>query len=144
VSTAGAHQTHPPRNARPVVVLAVDDHERRAAYAYALTASGFDVVAPNDPIAWCVNAFHARPDLIVAAVGERDDWMFVRQFKQHARTRDIPLVALAADVGAATRERAHRERCAAICVQTCAAHVLARGLRAVLHQTDPADVDSRM
>jgi DNA-binding NarL/FixJ family response regulator len=47
---------------------------------------------------------------------------------------DVPIVAVAAEVGAATRDRARREGCAAVCLNTCPPDVLASGLRAVLER----------
>ena len=121
---------------RPLVVLAVDDEETRAAYAYGLAATGFDVTTAGDTATW-PSRVAGRPSIIVAGVSEegRDGWMPVQRFKRDPGTCDVPIVAVAAEVGAATRERARREGCAAVCLNTCPPDVLASGLRAVLDHT---------
>jgi DNA-binding NarL/FixJ family response regulator len=135
VSSANVHQARRLEDARAVVLLAVDDEQRRASYAYAFAASGFEVVAPQDLDAWCASLSDARPDIIVADVRDPAGWTRVRWFKQQTRTRDVPLVALAADAGAATCARAQREQCAAVCSRTSDANVLVRGVRAVLRNS---------
>lgn len=124
---------------RPLVVLAVDDEETRAAYAFGLTATGFDVTTDGDPTTWRSRAFGGRPSIIVAGVSEdgRDGWMPVQRFRRDPVMRDVPIVAVAAEVGAATRDRARREGCAAVCLNSCPPDVLASGLRAVLDHTTP-------
>jgi CheY-like chemotaxis protein len=119
-------------------VLAIANTESRARYAYALFASGFDVVAADNPIAWCATADSGPPDIIVADVAttSHGGWTVVQRFKSEPRTRDVPLVALCDDTGDRTRERARREGCAAVCVNTCSEDLIARGLRAVLRQAD--------
>ena len=121
---------------RPLVVLAVDDVETCAAYAYGLAATGFDVTTAADTTTWRSRA-PGRPSIIVADVSEeeRDGWTPVQRFKRDPGTRDVPIVAVAAEVGAATRDRARREGCAAVCLKTCPPDVLASGLRAVLDHT---------
>ena len=64
--------------------------------------------------------------------------MPVQRFKRDPGMRDVPIVAVAAEVGAATRDRARREGCAAVCLNTCPPDVLASGLRAVLDHTTPS------
>ncbi len=124
---------------RPLVVLAVDDEKTRAAYAYGLSATGFDVTTTGDTATWRSRG-GGRPSIIVAGVSEetRDGWMPVQRFKRDPGMRDVPIVAVAAEVGAATRDRARREGCAAVCLNTCSADVLASGLRAVLDHTTPS------
>lgn len=121
---------------RPLVVLAVDDEETRASYAYGLIATGFDVTTAGDTTVWRARAA-GRPSIIVADVSEeeRDGWTPVQRFRRDPGTRDVPIVAVAAEVGAATRDRARREGCAAVCLKTCPPDVLASGLRAVLDHT---------
>ena len=116
---------------RPVVMLAVDDEDARAAYTYALAANGFDVMIPNGAA-----APHEHPSVIVVGVSIEggDDWLRVRTFKREARTREVPIVAVVADAAAVTRERARREGCAALCLTTCPPAVLASGLRTVLER----------
>ena len=123
--------------ARPLVILAVENERTRAAYAYGLVAAGFEVTTAG---AAAPRTQGCRPHIIVADVsaGPPDDWMRVQCFRRDARTRGVPIVALAGDVGAGTRDRARREGCAAVCLNTCPADVLASGLRAVLDQTQVA------
>ena len=118
---------------RPVVLLAVDDDEARAAYTYALAANGFDVMIPNGAAA---PLEHIEPSVIVSdvSVEGRDGWLRVQAFKRGGLTCDVPIVAVVADAGAGTQERARREGCAAVCLTTCPPAVLASGLRAVLER----------
>jgi CheY-like chemotaxis protein len=118
---------------RPLVVLAVDNEETWAAYAYGLSATGFDVTTAGDATAW---HSRVRPSVIVADVSgqQRDGWIPVQRFRRDPRMCDVPIVAVAAEVGAATRDRARREGCAAVCLNTCPPDVLASGLRAVLER----------
>jgi CheY-like chemotaxis protein len=126
---------HRPRQSpvRPLVVIAIDDEELRAEYAYTLSASGFDVTTT---LMWRASFCQKRPDIIVVDVANEDGdgWTFVQDLKRDRSTRDISIVALAPDAGAATCDRARREHCAALCARTCPAGVLASGLRAVLER----------
>ena len=112
-------------------MLAVDDDEARAAYTYALTANGFDVMIPNGAA-----APHEHPSVIVVDISIEggDGWLRVRAFKREARTSEVPVVAVVPDAGAVTQERGRREGCAALCLTTCPPAVLASGLRAVLER----------
>jgi CheY-like chemotaxis protein len=112
-------------------MLAVDNEDARAEYSYALAANGFDVTIPNG-----APAPYEHPCVIVVDVSvERGDgWLRVRTFKREALTREVPIVAVVADAGAVTQERAHQEGCAALCLTTCPPAVLASGLRAVLER----------
>jgi len=120
---------------RPIVVLAIDDDQIRAMCALAVTLAGFDVIAAERATTVRPDGWAPRPDLVVADVSSDSwhGWAFVRALKRDDRTSDIPVVAMAADLGAATRERARREGCAAVCPKTCPADVLASGIRAVLN-----------
>jgi len=119
---------------RRVVALAIDDERARAMYAYALFAAGFDVTADDPMIPRPGNELARRPDLIVADVspGSRHGWTFVQKLKCDRRTSSIPIIAMALDAGVTTRDRARRERCAAVCPTTCPPDVLTCGVRAVL------------
>src|SRR4249920_2241290 len=105
---------------RPLVVLAVDNEETCAAYAYGLSATGFDVTTAGDATAWHSRASGVRLSIIVADVSgqQRDGWIPVQRFRRDPRMCDVPIVAVAAEVGAATRDRARREGCAAVCLNT--------------------------
>jgi DNA-binding NarL/FixJ family response regulator len=119
---------------RPLVVLAVDDQEARATYAYALYATGFDVTTTADGATWQADAPETRPDIIVVDVSpeSRHGWPLVQQLTRYRPTAAIPIVAVVETTDIATRERAQRERCAAICLKSCSADAFASGLRAVL------------
>jgi DNA-binding NarL/FixJ family response regulator len=125
----------PDSTARPVVVLAIDDDHVRATCALAVTLAGFDVMAVDRANTVYGDPWPPRPDIVVADVspGSRHGWTFVRALKRDERTSDIPVVAMAVDLGAATRERARREGCAAVCPKTCPAEVVAAGIRVVLN-----------
>jgi hypothetical protein len=56
----------------------------------------------------------------------------VQKLKRERRTSDIPVIAVAAGAGAVTCERARHEGCAAVCLKSCPANLLASGIRAVL------------
>jgi CheY-like chemotaxis protein len=124
----------PDSTERPIVVLAIDDEQVRAVCALAVTVAGFDVMAADRAMTPHSDRRVPRPDIVVADVspGSRHGWTFVRALKRDARTSDIPVVAMAADLGATTRERARREGCVAVCPKTCPAEVVASGIRAVL------------
>jgi CheY-like chemotaxis protein len=119
---------------RPVVVLAIDDEDRRATSAYAITAAGFDVTT-SDQNPTRADPSGPVPDIVVAdlAAGSRHGWTLVRKLKHDSRTSDIPVIAVAADIEDGTREFARREGCAAVCPMTCPADVLTSGIRAVLN-----------
>ena len=133
-----------PSPVRPLVVLAVDNEKTRAAYAYSLSATGFDVTTAGEAAVSQWRASQHRPSIIVADVsGARGDaWVPVQRFKRDPHTCDVPIVAVAAEVSAATRDRARREGCAAVCLSTCPADVLASGLWAVLERVHDAPAAS--
>jgi CheY-like chemotaxis protein len=119
---------------RPVVALAVDDTPARAAYAYSLTANGFDVRIIDDPEAPPIGGATRYPDVIVVDVSADSiyGWAFVQWFKSDDRAADIPVIAVAADADEEVRGQARRERCAAVCAAACPPAVLSSGVRAVL------------
>lgn len=120
-------------SARPIVFLAVSDRQVRATHAYVLSAAGFDVVMPGAT----GGAFSARrPDVVLIDLRElRED----RSHSAHSWVRgwrgDVPIVAIAPDVERSSCELARRIGCAAVCLVTCSAEVLAAGLRAVLERS---------
>jgi hypothetical protein len=116
--------------ARPLVLLALQDDEARARFAYQLTALGFDVMIrmTADLHDTC------RPDVIVAeltsaqSAGARSTGITAGD----ARLRAVPVVAVADDLSDTTRSNARRDGCAAVCLATCSAAALAAGIHAVL------------
>jgi hypothetical protein len=120
-----------PVSIRPLVLLAIDNDEVRARFAYDLTASGFDVAMTG----FAAGLRRAnRPDVIVAALNAR--WSRRDLSVGHPSTDrhllGIPVVAVAGDASATTRDLARREGCAAVCLSTCSGAALAAGIRAVL------------
>jgi|SRR5579862_8057767 len=118
---------------RPQVMLALEDTALRARLAYELTAFGFNValtdIEERRPL-----SDDDTPDVIIVHLSARpgSGYESGRPFRDAARFRGVPVVAVAADVDGATRDLARRLGCAAVCLSTCSGDVLARGVRAVL------------
>lgn len=122
---------------RPVVLLAIRDQAVRAAHAYVLSAVGFDVVLPDATGA----AFSTlNPDIVLIDLmdlhedADRRAKNFVRDVPG-----DVPIVALAPEVGRSSCEHARRAGCAAVCLERCSAEVLAAGLREVIQRSKERD-----
>jgi len=115
---------------RPIVLLALQDDDIRARFAYHLTALGFDVVThvTADLRDAC------RPDVIVAELMAAQSGGAPSSgiASGDERLRAIPVVAVANDVSDFTRSIARRHGCAAVCLATCSAAALAAGIHAVL------------
>ena len=115
---------------RPIVLLALQDDDVRARFAYQLTALGFAVVTQvaADPPDTC------RPDVIVAelAAAHASGGAASTGIARDERFRAVPVVAVADDVSDITRNIARRHGCAAVCLATCSAAALAAGIHAVL------------
>jgi hypothetical protein len=113
---------------RPLVLLAIDDDNVRARFAYELAGCGFNV-AVTAPVA-------ARPSIIVAtlSVEQRGGGLpaEIRTGEGDPRFRGVPVIAIARDASGSTRDLARRQGCVAVCVMTCSGATLAAGLRAVL------------
>jgi DNA-binding NarL/FixJ family response regulator len=118
---------------RVVILLAIADQHVRATYAYALSAAGFDVVMPD---ATRAHFSTQRPDIVVidlmAACDDADPRALTSLYELRGH---VPIVALASDLGSASCDRARHAGCAAVCLATCPANVLAAGLRAVIERT---------
>jgi DNA-binding NarL/FixJ family response regulator len=125
---------------RPLVLLSIDDDELRAKFAYELAAYGFDV-AVTHVLAARHECAARRPDVIVAALkiqtGIGD--LSAHNLAGDPCARGVPVVAVATDVGEATRHIAQREGCIAVCLTTCSGVALAMGLRAVLEGRNAFD-----
>jgi len=134
-----------PRNppTRPLVLIVEGHEDTRALYALALSATGFDVVAVQDGAEACTRAWEIHPDIIVTdlPILNGNGWQFLRDLKQTARTRDIPVVAVSGYVQRSQRERAEREGCAAFFPKPCLPDELAAGLRQLLDEKAHAQVD---
>jgi DNA-binding response OmpR family regulator len=111
---------------RPLVLLAIDDDDVRARFAYELNASGFDV-AVTASTAMC-------PAIIVATFSaESRGGGLPHGIRTHeSPLRGVPVVAVAPDASQETRDLARRQGCVAVCVTTCSASTLVAGMRAVL------------
>ena len=120
---------------RPLVLLAIDNDEIRARFAYELTASGFDVAIT--PVA-ARRIFPARrPDVIFAALDTQSGHVGLSASLLHSDpARSVPVVALAPDASAVTRDVARHGGCVAVCLTTCTGAALAMGLRAVIERRD--------
>jgi hypothetical protein len=115
---------------RPVVLLALQDDDVRARFAYQLIALGFDVVI--HPTADRQNS--RRPDVIVVELtaAQSGGAPFNGTTSGDDAFRAIPVVAVADNVSDTTRNIARRHGCAAVCLATCSAAALAAGIHAVL------------
>jgi DNA-binding NarL/FixJ family response regulator len=118
---------------RPIVLLAVTDQQLRAAHAYALCAAGFEVVIPDATGA----AFSTlRPDIVLIDLTDLHNGVYHNaQSFIWDLLGEVPIVALVPEVGRSSCELARRAGCAAVCLVTCSAEVLAAGLRAVLERS---------
>jgi two-component system, cell cycle response regulator DivK len=137
------HRGHP-RNppARPLVLLVAGHDDTRAMYAFALSATGFDVVAVQDSGEAFRSAGEIHPDIIVAdlPMPNHDGCQFVETLKQSPRTRGIPIVAISGYVQRSVEERVEREGLAAFFPKPCLPDELATGLRRVLDRHDDVHV----
>jgi hypothetical protein len=111
---------------RPLVLLAIDDDDVRARFAYELNAFGFDV-AVMAPTA-------ARPSIIVATLSteNRGGGLSEETRTSDPRFRGVPVVGIAPDASNATCDLARRQGFVALCVTTCSGATLVAGVRAVL------------
>jgi len=118
---------------RRIVLLALSDQLVRAAYAYVLSAAGFDVVMPDASDAVFSTL---RPDIVLVDLRDLgDDANQNAQSVIRDRLGDVPIVALVSDLGRLSCELARGIGCAAVCLATCPGEVLAAGLRVVLDRS---------
>jgi len=120
------------------VLLAIDDDEVRARFAYQLATAGFDVdvaeaARPRQTV--------TRPDVIVAALSASrpTGGLSAEILANDPHLRGIPVVAVTDDTSDTTRDRARQEGCAAVCVNTCSGTALGAGIRALLHRESELD-----
>jgi two-component system, cell cycle response regulator DivK len=125
-----------PRNppVRPLVLLVEGHEDTREMYAFALSASGFDVVTARDGEAY-VRAWAIHPDVIVADLPtpHQDGWTSLHVLKRDARTRDIPVVAISGFGQPSPRDSVERETFAAVFPKPCLPDALAAGLRELVN-----------
>ena len=135
---------HPRNPPTQPLVLVVEGHEdTRALYAFALSATGFDVVEVQEGADACTRAWETHPDVIVTdlPMPNCDGRQFLQDLKQNARTRDIPVVAVSGYVQRSRRERAERDGFAAFFPKPCLPDELAAGLRQLLDAQAHAHVE---
>jgi len=123
---------HPPT--RPLVLIVEAHEDTRALYEFALSATGFEIVAVADGAEAFRHAWEIHPDIIVTdlPMPNCDGWQFLHDLRQNAHTRDIPVVAVSGYVQRSLRERAERDGFAAFFPRPCLPDELAAGLRRVL------------
>jgi DNA-binding NarL/FixJ family response regulator len=119
---------------RPLVLLALHNKATRAMYAYGLSANGFDVMMTGGASTTPTRGSAPQPDVIVVDLPTGGDAGFARILGRDVDTDDVPIVALIPNLGTASCDRARQAGCAAVCLTTCTADVLASGLRAVLER----------
>jgi DNA-binding NarL/FixJ family response regulator len=118
---------------RPLVLLAVHNDATRAMHAYGLCANGFAVTTAGASTARTQESSQ-QPDVIVVDLPTGGDGGLARFLGRDLPTDGIPIVALIPSLGTASCDRARQAGCAAVCLTTCPADVLASGLRAVLER----------
>lgn len=135
MSSQATERRHPAnRPARPLVLLVDGHHDTLALNAIALSGMGFEVMAAFDATEAFGRASKNHPDIIALdlVINGTSGWDLLAHLKSEARTRDIPVVAIAADAQPETQERARREGCAALLVKPCVPDRLVLTLRDVL------------
>jgi len=128
-----------PRNlpSRPLVLIVEGHDDTRALYAIALMGMGFEVIASSESDDGYRRAWNTHPDIIVTelALRQHDGLALLRELKDDARTRDIPVVVLTGDDRALVRERVAHDGGAACLLKPCMPDTLAAALRRVLAAT---------
>jgi len=106
VSDTGVH-------ARPRVLIAEDDDDTRAMYAWAMRAAGWVVDAETNGLDALFFATDFKPDVIVMDLGlpRVDGFEAIRRLRRNAETRDIPVVALTGGDPSRTEALARESGC---------------------------------
>jgi hypothetical protein len=113
---------------RPLVLLAIDDDDVRARFAYELNASGFNVAVTASTV--------ARPSIIVTTLSADLGGGLPAEIRtSDPRFRGVPMIAIAPDASNAMRNIARGQGCVALCVTTCSGATLVAGMWAVLDRT---------
>lgn len=127
-----------PRNPpmRRLVMLVEGHEDTRAMNAFALSASGFDVIVAQDGPEAYVRAWEIHPEVIVAdlPMPHQGGWAFLHVLKRDARTRDIPVVVVGGFGQPSLRESVECETFAAVFPKPCLPDELAAGLREVINR----------
>jgi len=104
------------------VLLVEDDLDGRRMYADWLTLAGFRVEEAHNGLQALERALELQPDIVVADLNIPgiDGFELTRRIKQHARTHDIPVLAITGYAAfAAQPERARRAGCDAVLSKPC-------------------------
>ncbi len=104
------HRSH----GKPLIVLCVDDNEDgRKLCARFFNDAGFIIVEASDGLQALKSALSARPSLVVMDLNlpKLDGWQTTRLLKADARTRNVPVIALSANVFPRHRLEAERAGC---------------------------------
>ncbi|MEO6573328.1 MAG: response regulator [Polyangiaceae bacterium] len=91
------HRSH----RKPLIVLCVDDNEDgRKLCARFFNEAGFIIVEAADGLQALKSALTLRPSLVVMDLNlpKLDGWQTTRLLKADARTRNVPVIALSANV----------------------------------------------
>jgi CheY-like chemotaxis protein len=137
----GMDRRHPRTPSTRPLVLIVEGHEdTRALYSFALMGMGFEVIASSDCADGYSRASKVHPDIIVTELSLRqhDGLELLRDLKEDARTRDIPVVVLTGDDRPVVRERVAQVGGAVCLLKPCVPAALAVTLRHVLAATTSA------
>jgi DNA-binding response OmpR family regulator len=119
---------------RPLVLLALHNDATCAMHAFGLSANGFDVMTAGRASTTRARGSAPQPHIIIVDLPTASDAGFPRILGRDFDTDDIPIVALISNLGTESCDRARQAGCAAVCLTTCPADVLASGLRAVLER----------
>jgi CheY-like chemotaxis protein len=97
----------------PTILLVEDNALNRDMLSRRLIRRGYRVISAPDGEQGHQLASSEGPDLILMDIGlpGMDGWQLTRLLKSHARTRDIPIIALTAHALLTDRERAREAGC---------------------------------
>jgi two-component system cell cycle response regulator DivK len=117
------------------LILVVDDYsQNREMYAEFLRFSGFRVLEASNGHEALEQAFGSLPDLIVMdlSIPGIDGWEATRKIKNHAKTKDVPVIAVTGVTVAEGMTKAKRVGCDLILTKPCTPDHLEREIRRML------------
>jgi len=108
------------------ILLVEDDAFTAAMVSKILTGGGHKVLKAADGLQGVAKAADEKPDLIVMDLGlpSMDGWAATRKLKSDAETKDIPIIALTANMTPDDREEAYNAGCDAFLTKPAAADTL--------------------